>query len=181
MNKLFNKQAFLIMLVTSLFITSFYIIHNEVSINVFAQETNKESMQIGATNSINSSNSQNANWTGSIEISKVIREAFDPLIKVSLSDAIINAENTIGNNSSAVAAFIHPVKGYLVYITYLINNQNEVTKVITDVGTGEILKTKKMTIEEMMATFHHGDMTKSDNKHFDQNHMMEKMMDKKGY
>ena len=114
MNKLFNKQAFLIMLVTSLFITSFYIIHNEVSINVYAQETNKESMQIGATNSINSSNSQNANWTGSIEISKVIREAFDPLIKVSLSDAIINAENTIGNNSSAVAAFIHPVKGYLV-------------------------------------------------------------------
>jgi hypothetical protein len=45
------------------------------------------------------------------------------------------------------------------------------------VGTGEILKTKKMTIEEMMFKFHQGGMTKSQ-KEYDsgQNYMMEKMM-----
>jgi hypothetical protein len=76
---------------------------------------------------------------------------------------------------------MHPVKGYLVYVIYLLNNQNEVTKVITDVGTGEILNTKKMTIEEMMYTFHHGGMTKSQSEYSDQNNMMEKMMDKSHY
>ena len=180
MNKLFNKQQFLALFATSLFTVSFYITYNEVSLDVTAQETNQESIQIESDNNM-TSNSQNSNWTGSIEISKVIRESFDPLIKVSLSDAIINAETTIGNDTSAVAGFIHPVKGYLVYVIYLINNQNEVTKVITDVGTGDILNTKKMTIEEMMTNFHHGGMIESDNEHSGQDYMMKQMMGKNDY
>jgi hypothetical protein len=180
MNKLFNKQQFLALFATSLFTVSFYITYNEVSLDVIAQETNQESIQIGSDNNM-TSNSQNSNWTGSIEISKVIRESFNPLIKVSLSDAIINAETTIGNDTSAVAGFIHPVKGYLVYVIYLINNQNEVTKVITDVGTGDILNTKKMTIEEMMTNFHHGGMIESDNEHSGQDYMMKQMMGKNDY
>ena len=137
-------------------------------------------MQIGTKNN-STMDSQKSNWTGSVNISNVIRESFDPLIKLSLSEAITNAETNIGNDTSAVAAFMHPVKGYLVYVIYLLNNQNEVTKVITDVGTGEILKTKKMTIEEMMYNFHHGGMTKSSTEYSTQNHMMEKMMDKSDY
>ncbi|MGH9997687.1 MAG: PepSY domain-containing protein, partial [Nitrososphaeraceae archaeon] len=129
----------------------------------------------------NSSDIQNSNWTGSVDISKVLREAFNPLIKVSLSEAINKAELNIGNNSSAVAAFIHPVNGYLVYVIYLLNDHNEVTKVITDVGTGDILKVKKMTIEEMMFKFHHGGMTKSHSQSFEKNNMMEKMMSKSPY
>ena len=119
--------------------------------------------------------------TGSVDISKVLREAFNPLIKVSLSEAINKAELNIGNNSSAVAAFIHPVNGYLVYVIYLLNDHNEVTKVITDVGTGDILKVKKMTIEEMMFKFHHGGMTKSHSQSFEKNNMMEKMMSNTPY
>jgi uncharacterized membrane protein YkoI len=129
----------------------------------------------------NSSDIQNSNWTGSVDISKVLREAFNPLIKVSLSEAINKAELNIGNNSSAVAAFIHPVNGYLVYVIYLLHDHNEVTKVITDVGTGNILNIKKMTIEEMMFKFHHGGMTKSHGQSFEKNNMMEKMMSNTPY
>ena len=180
MNKDFYKQPLSVMLVSSLFVISFYFAHNEVSIDVSAQETNEETMQIGTKNN-STMDSQKSNWTGSVNILNVIRESFDPLIKLSLSEAITSAETNIGNETSAVAAFMHPVKGYLVYVIYLLNNQNEVTKVITDVGTGEILKTKKMTIEEMMYNFHHGGMTKSSSEYSTQNHMMEKMTDKSDY
>ena len=168
------------MLVSSLFAISFYFADNEVSIDVSAQEINEETMQIGTKNN-STMDSQKSNWTGSVNILNVIRESFDPLIKLSLSEAITSAETNIGNETSAVAAFMHPVKGYLVYVIYLLNNQNEVTKVITDVGTGEILKTKKMTIEEMMYNFHHGGMTKSSSEYSTQNHMTEKMIDKSDY
>ena len=178
MNKIFYKQPLLVMLASTLFISSFYLAHNGLSINVSGQELKKDILEIETnTNATTTTNNQNSNWTGSVDISKVIRESFDPLIKISLSEAITNAETKIGNDTSAVAAFIHPVKGYLVYVVYLFNNQNEATKVIIDVGTGEILKTKKMTIEEMMFKFHQGGMTKSQNEYDSgQNYMMEKMM-----
>jgi len=176
MDKVFYKQPLLLMLISSLFVISFYFAHNEVSKDVSGQEINEETSQIGTKNN-STTNSQNSNWTGSVDISKVMRESFDPLIKIRLSEAITNAETNIGNDTSAVAAFIHPVKGYLVYIIYLLNNQNEVTKVITDVGSGEILETKKMTIEEMMYNFHHGGITKSQSEYSGQNQMMEKIME----
>ncbi|HEX2406686.1 MAG TPA: PepSY domain-containing protein [Nitrososphaeraceae archaeon] len=181
MNKVFNKQPLLVMLASALFVSSFYFAYNQFSIDVSGQELKKEILEI-ETNKNTTIDNPNSNWTGSVDISKVIRESFDPLIKISLSEAITNAETNIGNDTSAVAAFIHPVKGYLVYVIYLLNNQNEVTKVITDVGTGEILKTKKMTIEEMMLKFHRGGMTKSQGEYTGgQNYMMEKMMDKSHY
>jgi hypothetical protein len=181
MNKVFNKQPLLVMLASALFVSSFYFAYNQFSIDVSGQELKKEILEI-ETNKNTTIDNPNSNWTGSVDISKVIRESFDPLINISLSEAITNAETNIGNDTSAVAAFIHPVKGYLVYITYLINNQNEVTKVITDVGTGEILKTKKMTIEEMMLQFHDDGMTKSQGEYTaGQNYMMDKMMDKSYY
>ena len=181
MNKVFNKQPLLVMLASALFVSSFYFAYNQFSLDVSGQELKKETLEI-ETNKNTTIDNPNSNWTGSVDISKVIRESFDPLIKISLSEAITNAENNIGNDTSAVAAFIHPVKGYLVYVIYLLDNQNEVTKVIIDVGTGEILKTKKMTIEEMMFKFHRDGMTKSqDEYNSGQNYMMEKMMDKSHY
>lgn len=181
MNKVFNKQPLLVMLASALFVSSFYFAYNQFSLDVSGQELKKEILEI-ETNKNTTTDNPNSNWTGSVDISKVIRESFDPLINISLSEAITNAETNIGNDTSAVAAFIHPVKGYLVYVIYLLNNQNEVTKVITDVGTGEILKTKKMTIEEMMLKFHRGGMTKLQGEYTGgQNYMMEKMMDKSHY
>jgi uncharacterized membrane protein YkoI len=182
MNKNFYKQPLLFMVAGTLFISSFYLANNGFSTDVSGQELKKEILEIETNKNDTNTDNQNSNWTGSVDISKVIRESFDPLIKISLSEAITHAETNIGNDTSAVAAFMHPVKGYLVYVVYLLNNQNEVTKAIIDVGTGEILKTKKMTIEEMISKFHHGGMTKSQNEYDSgQNYMMEKMMYKSHY
>jgi len=161
------------------FLVLFLFTYNSIPMNAKAQPMTSE-MTIMDTQK-NSSDIHNSNWTGSVDISKVLRESFNPLIKVSLSEAINKAELNIGNNSSAVAAFIHPVNGYLVYVIYLLNDHNEVTNVITDVGTGNILNVKKMTIEEMMFKFHHGGMTKSHSQSFEKNNMMEKMMSNTPY
>jgi hypothetical protein len=61
-------------------------------------------------------------------------------------------------------------------VIYLLDDQNEVTKVITDVGTGNILNVTTMTIEEMMLNFHHGGMTESTNKSFGKDKMMDTMI-----
>src|SRR5687768_9028191 len=178
MNKMFYHKGLGLIACTS-FLVLFLFTYNSIPMNAKAQPMTSE-MTIMDTQK-NSSDIQNSNWTGSVDISKVLRESFNPLIKVSLSEAINKAELNIGNNSSAVAAFIHPVNGYLVYVIYLLNDHNEVTNVITDVGTGNILNVKKMTIEEMMFKFHHGGMTKSHSQSFEKNNMMEKMMSNTPY
>ena len=178
MNKMFYNKGLGLLACTS-FLVLFLFTYNSIPMNAKAQPMTSE-MTIMDTQK-NSSDIQNSNWTGSVDISKVLRESFNPLIKVSLSEAINKAELNIGNNSSAVAAFIHPVNGYLVYVIYLLNDHNEVTNVITDVGTGNILNVKKMTIEEMMFKFHHGGMTKSHSQSFEKNNMMEKMMSNTPY
>lgn len=104
----------------------------------------------------NMTSTPQANWTGSIDIVSVIRNAFDPLIHVTLSNATSAAQQLVGEKSSAIASFIHPLNGYLVYITYVIDENNQVTKVITDAGHGQILETSQMTIEEFMHKVHSG-------------------------
>lgn len=172
MKKMFYKKG--LTLLPGILLISFLFVHNYISVDGQAQQLNS-SMTIMDTKK-NISDVQNSNWTGSVEISQVLRDSFNPLIKISLSEAINKSEVNIGNNSSAVAAFIHPVKGYLVYVIYLLNDQNAVTKVITDVGTGNILNVTKMTIEEMMFNFHHGGMTKSNSPAFGKNNMIDTMM-----
>lgn len=174
MNSMFYKKG-LAFFAGAAFLVSFLFAYNYVPIDVQAQQLT--SLMTTMDTQKNSSDPHNSNWTGSVEISKVLREAFNPLIKISLSEAINKTELTIGNNSSAVAAFIHPVNGYLVYVIYLLNDSNDVAKVITDVGTGNILNVKNMTIEEMMFNFHHGGKTQSYNQSFEKNNMMKTMID----
>ena len=170
---MFNKKG-LVFFAGTAFLVLFIFAYNYVPVDVQAQQLKNVMPTMDTENNI--SDFQKSNWTGSVEISKVLRESFNPLIKFSLSEAVNKSELTIGNNSSAVAAFIHPVNGYLVYVIYLLNDSNEVSKVITDVGTGDILNVENMTIEEMMFTFHHGGKTPSDNYSFEKNNMMETMM-----
>jgi hypothetical protein len=170
---MFDKKV-LVFFAGTAFLVLFIFAYNYVPVDVQAQQLKNVMPTMDTENNI--SDFQNSNWTGSVEISKVLRESFNPLIKFSLSEAVNKSELTIGNNSSAVAAFIHPVNGYLVYVIYLLNDSNEVSKVITDVGTGDILNVENMTIEEMMFTFHHGGKTPSDNYSFEKNNMMETMM-----
>ena len=119
--------------------------------------------------------SKDINWTGTINIKSVLRDAFDPLIQTSLSDAITIAENSINSeNPSAIAAFIHPIHGYLVYLVYALDSENNGYKVIVDAGNGDILKTKQMSIDEMMMKLHnpHSNMMKKSYSH--QGNMMMK-------
>jgi predicted PurR-regulated permease PerM len=167
---MFDKKEFAL-LAGTFFLVSFLFVHNSISVDVQAQQLT--GLMTTMDTQKNSSDPNNSNWTGSVEISKVIRESFNPLIKISLSEAIDKSELNIGNNSSAVAAFIHPVNGYLVYVVYLLNDRNEVAKVITDVGSGDILNVTDMTIDEMMFNFHHGGMTKFNSESF-KNHSMTK-------
>ncbi|HEU5460873.1 MAG TPA: PepSY domain-containing protein [Nitrososphaeraceae archaeon] len=173
MNKMFYHKGLGLIACTS-FLVVFLYIFNTLPVNALAQQMTSEMKTMDTQKNI--AEIQKSNWTGTVDISKVIRESFNPLIKVSLSEAINKAELNIGNNTSAVAAFIHPVNGYLVYVIYLLNDYNEVTKVIIDVGTGNTLNVKKMTIEDMMFKFHHGGMTMSHSQSFEKNSMMEKMM-----
>ncbi|MGD1834191.1 MAG: PepSY domain-containing protein [Nitrososphaeraceae archaeon] len=107
--------------------------------------------------------SKDINWTGSIDIKNVLRESFDPLIQTSLSEAITNAENSLNKEGvSGIAAFIHPVHGYLVYLVYALDPENNGYKIVVDAGNGAILSTKQMSIDEMMMKLHnpHGNMMK---------------------
>ena len=176
MSKFNSNLILLTILGSSLFGTSLYFVNNGILLGANAQ-IEKEMISKEPIN-IPHANSQDSNWTGSVEISKVIRDSFNPLIKIRLSEAIANAEADIGNNTSAVAAFIHPVKGYLVYVIYLLNDQNQVTKVISDVGTGKILDIKNMTIDEMMSAFHGGGYEKTQNAYSGHQFMMGNLMDK---
>src|ERR687898_3270021 len=126
MNRMFYKKGSAFFAGTA-FLASFLFAYNYVPVDVQAQQLT--SLMTTMDTQKNSSDPHNSNWTGSVEISKVLRETFNPLIKFSLSEAINKSELTIGNNSSAVAAFIHPVNGYLVYVISLFNDNNPVAKV----------------------------------------------------
>jgi hypothetical protein len=56
------------------------------------------------------------NWTGSISLFSPIIDAFKSKIHTTLNNATTNAIKVVGggSNSSAVAAFIHPQRGFLV-------------------------------------------------------------------
>lgn len=111
-------------------------------------------VSVDAQITTNFTSNEKGNWTGSIEINSVIRNAFDPLIQITLSDASLSAEKHIGENASTIAAFIHPSNGYLVYMTYVLNGNDEITKVIVDAGNGQIIHSKQMSIDEFMNKFH---------------------------
>ena len=97
-----------------------------------------------------------SNPTGSISIFSPIINGFKASIHASLTDAITTAENSIGNNSTTVAAFIHPDKGSIIYDIFALDSNNNVHKVIVDPGNGKILSSEQMSIIEMMMLLHGG-------------------------
>jgi hypothetical protein len=72
--------------------------------------------------------SQNQNWTSSISIFGPILDAFKSKIHTTLNDATTNAINAVGggtsSNSSAIAAFTHPERGFLVYDVFVLDSSN---------------------------------------------------------
>jgi len=100
--------------------------------------------------------SQNQNWTGSISLFSPIIDAFKSKIHITLNDATTSALNAVGggSNASAVAAFIHPQRGFLVYDVFVLDPSNNIHRVIVDPGNGKLLSNQPMSLGDMMPMAH---------------------------
>jgi hypothetical protein len=89
-----------------------------------------------------------------------ILDAFKSKIHTTLNNATISALNAVGGgtNSSAVAAFIHPERGFLVYDVFVLDSSNNVHRVIIDPGNGRVLSNQQMSMMDMMFMMHHPSM-----------------------
>ena len=131
--------------------------------NVIAQQSSS-TMSPNRLNSIGmSSGLQNQNWTGSIPLFSPILDAFKSKIHTTLNNATTNAINAIraggaGPNSSAVAAFIHPERGFLVYDVFVLDSSNNIYRVIVDPRNGKVLSNQQMSLMDMMFMMHHPSM-----------------------
>ena len=119
------------------------------------QNASAQTTHAGSTNNMTLMESGNMmtmgggeNITSSINLMNIISNAIGSQIKVSLSNATTTAENSIGNNSHAVAAHIGDVNGYLVYTIFVLDPNMNFNTVIVDPGNGQVLSSKQMSMEE---------------------------------
>jgi hypothetical protein len=87
--------------------------------------------------------SRQLNISGSIPIQSTVSQALRSEIQVSMVEAITTVQNTAGENSSVVAAYLSPLQGFLVYNIGVIDANNTLYKSIIDPGNGEILYTSE--------------------------------------
>ena len=108
------------------------------------------------TSSPNSMRMNTMNWTSSVSLFSPMIDAIKSKIHTTLNDATTNALKAVGggSNSSAVAAFIHPERGFLVYDVFVLDTNNNVHRVIVDPGNGKVLSNQPMSLMDMMAMMH---------------------------
>ena len=87
---------------------------------------------------------------GTINLEQTIFDAISSKINTTLTQAITTAEQTVGNNSFAMAASGGPHGEYLVYRIILGTPEMEFHKVIVDPGTGQVLVSQELSHEEWM-------------------------------
>jgi hypothetical protein len=98
-----------------------------------------------------------ANWTSSVSLFSPVIDAIKSKIHTTLNDATTNALKAIGgagSNSTAVAAFIHPERGFLVYDVFVLDPNDNIHRVIVDPGNGKVLSNQPMSLMAMMAMMH---------------------------
>lgn len=98
--------------------------------NTQQQQQNPYSMRMGMRSGL-----QNQNWTGSISLASPILDMFKSKIHTTLNSAITSAIGAVGGgatgaaagsnaSTAAVAAFIHPENGFLVYNVFVLKWQS---------------------------------------------------------
>jgi uncharacterized membrane protein YkoI len=112
--------------------------------------TNQTSMATGGNMTSGMFMKPGQNITSSINLMNIIHQAIGSKVNVSLSDAATTAEASVGNNSHAVAAHIDDKNGYLVYNVMVIDPSMNLSKVIVDPGSGEVLLSEQISKEEHM-------------------------------
>jgi hypothetical protein len=99
-----------------------------------------------------------SNASGTISIISPIVNGFKSLMRASLLDAITTAQNSLGGNSTTVAAFIHPSNGFIVYDTFVLDANNNIHKIVVDPANGRILISEPLSLMELMMMVHGGSM-----------------------
>ena len=87
---------------------------------------------------------------GSINLEQTIFEAIGSKVNTTLTEAITTAEQSVGNNSFALAAFGGPHGPFLTYTIILGTPGMEFHKVIVDPGTGQVLASEEVSGKEWM-------------------------------
>jgi|SRR5215212_1762985 len=139
---------------------AFMILPNNNNNSAMAQQ-NTSMMSPNRPNSMSMGSglqNQNQNLTGSISLFSPILDTFKSKIHTTLNNATTSALTAVGggSNSSAVAAFIHPENGFLVYDVFVIDSSNNIHKVIVDPGNGRVLSNQRMSMMDMMSMMHPG-------------------------
>ena len=79
------------------------------------------------------------NITGSVAIGPTMAKAIASQVHVSLANASIIAEKAVGANAHAAAVRIGVVHGFLVYIAFVVDSNNNFHGVLVDSGNGKVL------------------------------------------
>jgi hypothetical protein len=87
---------------------------------------------------------------GTINLGQTIFEAIGSKVNTSLTQAITTAQQSIGNNSFALAAFGEEHGGYLVDTIILGTPEMQFYKVIVDPGNGQVLASQEISQKEWM-------------------------------
>ena len=86
---------------------------------------------------------------GTINLEQTIFEAIGSKINTSLTQAMTAAEQSVGNNSFALAAFDAEQGGYFTYRIKLGTPGMKFYNVIVDPGNGQILSTQEVSQKEL--------------------------------
>ncbi|CAN5129159.1 hypothetical protein BH18THE2_BH18THE2_31560 [soil metagenome] len=92
---------------------------------------------------------QNKMINGTINLEQTIFEAIGSKINTSLTQAMTVAEQSVGNDSFALAAFGAEQSGYFTYRIILGTPEMNFYNVIVDPGNGQILATQEVSQKEL--------------------------------
>jgi hypothetical protein len=110
-----------------------------------------------SNNTMTNGNSQNQttnmmgpNITASIPIGPTIAKAIASQIHVSLANASMIAEKTVGANSHAAAVRIGVIHGFVVYMALVVDSNYAFHGVLVDAGNGKVLASTPISQAAMM-------------------------------
>ncbi|MDQ4074193.1 MAG: PepSY domain-containing protein [Thermoproteota archaeon] len=92
--------------------------------------------------------------TSSVSIFQPLINSFKSVINVSINDAITTAQDSVGENSTTIAAFLHPERQYIVYNVFTLDSSGTIHKILIDPGNGNVLDDQQMSFMDLMAIFH---------------------------
>ena len=90
------------------------------------------------------------NITSSVSLVRSMMNGISSQVKVSLGDAVMNAQRELGNASHAIAANIGEVRGYLIYSILGIDPDMNLQQIIIDPGNGKTLLSQKLPMWQNM-------------------------------